>query len=141
VRNRQGAISVFARFDVERRIVLFFFAWGHPAASPRVAAAAVTRRVQRYTNADMPAILGRGVESSSASSFRRAHDLNEIALAGAHVARPRGTHMPSTDLVLGQMLPGTTGQTSANFCRLLPSVLPAGGLLSTALVEYQNKPL
>jgi hypothetical protein len=49
--------------------------------------------------------------------------------------------MPSTDLVLGQMLPGTTGQTSANFCRLLPPALPAGGLLSTALVEYQNKPL
>ena len=61
------------------------FVWGHPAASPRVAAAAVTRRVQRYTNADMPAILGRGVESSSASSFRRARDLIEITLAGAPI--------------------------------------------------------
>ena len=85
MRNRQGAISVFARFNVERRIVLFFFAWGRPAASLRFAAAAVTRRVQRYTNADMPAILGRGLESSSASSFRRACDLIEIALAGAPI--------------------------------------------------------
>jgi hypothetical protein len=41
--------------------------------------------VQRYTNADMPAILGRGLESSSASSFRRACDLIEIALAGAPI--------------------------------------------------------
>jgi hypothetical protein len=48
-----------------------FLCLGHPAASSRVAAAAVTRRVQRYTNADS-AILGSGVESSSPSSFRRA---------------------------------------------------------------------